>query len=216
MEVITNLKLLSLGFNPIEYGRIFALVDFGNVGKWSSEVSWKINIIRLGKFLGTFCCGQHFFYGHKKGVVTSEQFIVKARSGGFTTHTKEVKRIKHRPDVDELRKMSTTQWAFVKKDKFGYYLTVEKCDFDVEITLTALRRIDDYDTVMLWSGDGDFDALVRYLHKRGKRVIVVAPWGFFSTELQLNHDVYVHPNRLRALIEFTQKPATLASRGQKI
>lgn len=216
MEIITDLKLLGLSFNPAEYGRILTLIDFGNVSKWSSEIHWKIDVARLGAFLDTFCCEQHFFYGHKKGVITSEQFIIKARNSGFVTHTKEVKKIKHRPDIEELRKMSTTQWAFIKKDKFGYFLTVEKCDFDVEITLTALRRINDYDTVMLWSGDGDFNALVRHLRKKGKKVIVVSPWEFFSSELQINHDVHVNPGRLKTLIEYNKKPATLASRGQKI
>lgn len=216
MEIITDLKLLGLGFNPAEYGKIIALIDFGNVSKWSNQIHWKIDVTRLGTFLNTFCYEQHFFYGHRKDVVTSEQFIVKARTNGFVTHTKEVKKIKHRPDLDELRKMSSTQWAFIKKDRFGYFLTVEKCDFDVEITLTALRRINDYDTIMLWSGDGDFDALVRYLRKKNKKIIVVSPWEFFSTELQINHDVHVNPSCLKVLIEYNKKPATLESRRQKI
>ncbi|MBU1092192.1 NYN domain-containing protein [Patescibacteria group bacterium] len=216
MGIITDLKLIGLGFNPAEYGKIIALIDFGNVSKWSNQIHWGIDIARLGELLDTFCEEQHFFYGHRKGVITSEQFIMKARTNGFVTHTKEVKKIRHRPDVNELRKMSQTQRAFIKKDQFGYFLTVEKCDFDVEITLTALRRINDYDTIILWSGDGDFNALVRYLRKKDKKVIVVSPWEFFSKELQKNHDVHINPDRLKMLIGYNKKPATLASRRQKI
>ena len=48
-----------------------------------------------------------------------------------------------------------------------------KGDLDVEITIDALNAIDDYDTLLLFSGDGDYFALTEDLIKKGKKVILV-------------------------------------------
>ena len=48
-----------------------------------------------------------------------------------------------------------------------------KCDFDVEITIDALNLIDEYDTLLLFSGDGDYAALSKDLIAKGKKVILV-------------------------------------------
>lgn len=218
MDTITDFKLLNIGFNPSNYGKILAIVDFGNVSKWPNEIKWQIDIIKLGKLLEIFCDEKHFFYGHKKRVISSEQFIMKARTHGFTTHTKQVKKIKHRPDLEELRNMSTLKRAYLKKDRFGkYYINIEKCDFDVEITMTILRQIKNFDTLMLWSGDGDFGPLVRYIRtKYKKKVIVVCPWRFFSTELNNNKDIHILPNKMQSLLKFqpirNRRPLKVAGR----
>ncbi|MDD3101780.1 MAG: NYN domain-containing protein [Patescibacteria group bacterium] len=48
-----------------------------------------------------------------------------------------------------------------------------KCDFDVEITRDALNAQDNYDTLLLFSGDGDYSALTADLIAKGKKVILV-------------------------------------------
>jgi uncharacterized LabA/DUF88 family protein len=48
-----------------------------------------------------------------------------------------------------------------------------KCDFDVEITRDALNAQDSYDTLLLFSGDGDYSALTEDLIQKGKKVILV-------------------------------------------
>ncbi|MFA6526326.1 MAG: NYN domain-containing protein [Candidatus Buchananbacteria bacterium] len=48
-----------------------------------------------------------------------------------------------------------------------------KCDFDVEITTDALNLIDKFDTLLLFSGDGDYAALSKDLIAKGKKVILV-------------------------------------------
>jgi uncharacterized LabA/DUF88 family protein len=57
-----------------------------------------------------------------------------------------------------------------------------KCDFDVEITRDALNRINDYDTLLLFSGDGDYFALTEDLIKKGKKVILVFAEGHKGKE----------------------------------
>jgi uncharacterized LabA/DUF88 family protein len=48
-----------------------------------------------------------------------------------------------------------------------------KCDFDVEITRDALNALDGYDTLLLFSGDGDYSALANDLIQKGKKMILV-------------------------------------------
>jgi len=51
---------------------------------------------------------------------------------------------------------------------------VKKADWDVGITVDAIRISPSVDTIVLASGDGDFIQLVEYLKNQGKRVEVIA------------------------------------------
>jgi len=57
-----------------------------------------------------------------------------------------------------------------------------KCDFDVEITMNALKEIDNYETLLLFSGDGDYYPLVEELISKGKKVILVFAKGQVGKE----------------------------------
>ncbi len=50
-----------------------------------------------------------------------------------------------------------------------------KCNFDVEITVDAIDKIDDYDICILATGDGDFIRLVKYLRGKGKTMYIIGP-----------------------------------------
>lgn len=57
-----------------------------------------------------------------------------------------------------------------------------KCDFDVEITRDALNLSSNFKTLLLWSGDGDYAALVEDLLTKGKKVIVIFAPGHKGKE----------------------------------
>lgn len=57
-----------------------------------------------------------------------------------------------------------------------------KCDFDVEIARDVLNKIDDYDTLLLFSGDGDYFALAEDLIAKNKKVILVFAEGHKGKE----------------------------------
>ena len=50
----------------------------------------------------------------------------------------------------------------------------KKADWDVGITVDAIRIAPSVDTIVLASGDGDFIQLVEYLKNQGKRVEIIA------------------------------------------
>lgn len=77
-----------------------------------------------------------------------------------------------------------------------------KADMDIEITLEVLSMAEYLDEVILVTGDGDFVALVDWLSKRGKRVIVVGLGrGFTSVELIRACDEYLNLDEIEGAIK---------------
>ena len=84
------------------------------------------------------------------------------------------------------------------KHKFGYKLKTKplkyyadhseghpnrKANFDVEIAVDAVDHRNEFDTFILFSGDCDFEYLIKYLRGKGKRVIVFSRSGHVAKEL---------------------------------
>ncbi len=70
-----------------------------------------------------------------------------------------------------------------------------KGNMDIELTVEALDMSAYYDHLVLFSGDGDFTALVAALQRRGKRVTVVStlttPTPMISDELRRQADFFL-------------------------
>ena len=70
-----------------------------------------------------------------------------------------------------------------------------KGNMDIELTVEALEMAPYYDHMVLFSGDGDFTALVVALQKKGKRVTVVStlttPTPMIADELRRQADAFV-------------------------
>ena len=60
------------------------------------------------------------------------------------------------------------------RDLQEFYGGAKKADWDVGITVDAIRTSTNIDVVILCSGDGDFAPLVEYLKNQGKRVEIIA------------------------------------------
>ena len=61
-----------------------------------------------------------------------------------------------------------------ERDLQEFYGGAKKADWDVGITVDAIRISPGLDVVVLVSGDGDFIPLVEYLKNQGKRVEIIA------------------------------------------
>jgi len=64
-----------------------------------------------------------------------------------------------------------------------FYGGDKKADWDVGITVDAIRLSPSLDTIILVSGDGDYIPLVEYLKNQGKQVEVAAFGGTTSSKL---------------------------------
>lgn len=59
-----------------------------------------------------------------------------------------------------------------------------KCDFDCEISLEVLNDLDKFESLVLFSGDGDYAAIVDELIRKQKQVIVVFARGHKGKEFE--------------------------------
>lgn len=70
-----------------------------------------------------------------------------------------------------------------------------KGNMDIEITVDALELSPHYDHLILFSGDGDFTALVAALQRKGKKVTVVStlstPTPMIADDLRRQADFFV-------------------------
>jgi uncharacterized LabA/DUF88 family protein len=70
-----------------------------------------------------------------------------------------------------------------------------KGNMDIELTVDALDMAAHYDHMVLFSGDGDFTALVAALQRRGKRVTVVStlstPTPMIADDLRRQADFFM-------------------------
>lgn len=59
-----------------------------------------------------------------------------------------------------------------------------KCDFDVEISRDVYNNLENFETIIIFSGDGDYAALAEDLILKGKKVIVVFARGHKGKEYE--------------------------------
>lgn len=197
-------------FEPNSFGNIFAFVDFGNVRHWAKDFWPEENKYRLCKEidiekLAEICEWvnpekKFFYYGyfpenpevadnHPMNLKYKSSIfrINKARKSGFLTKQKEVKMI---PTYDDAGK-------FISK--------IPKCNFDVEITMDIITKLNKYDAVMLFSGDSDFGGLLSYIKEKGKKVIIICTRNRMSKELQKVADKFIPAETLKEFLAYDNK-----------
>ena len=111
--------------------------------------------------------------------------------------------------------MTDVDSSRIKFNEAGYFLEIPKSNFDVEISVDALRKIDDFDTFCLFSGDSDFTYLARFLKRKGKKIIVIASGQVFHTLKDLA-DLYINAQAIKSDISTIKETARLAGRGLDI
>ena len=90
--------------------------------------------------------------------------------GAHRVFTKRIQQIRH----DLTATDSVTNTRLVHSDDRGDFVWIPKCNFDVEMSVDAMRLLGNYDTICLLSGDADFAALVQHLKaKEGKKIILI-------------------------------------------
>ena len=194
-------------FDPKDYGNIYVFVDFGNVRPWAKDLWPEENKFRFCKEVGieklAEVCNwinpvkKLFYYGHyaeninlavdhKDNIKSrnSKFRISKAQKSGFQAKTKLIKMIPHYKE----------DGSFIGK--------TPKCNFDVELTMDILTKIHKYDTVVLFSGDSDFGALLSYVKEKGKKVIVVCTRNRMSNELENVADKFIPAESLESCLGY--------------
>ena len=156
--------------------RTIVIVDYGNVEKWKNSLKWKIGIRELARLVKCFSQGnkelRRFYYGADYGqnekattlVPWSKSVLDTAKFNHFEVIDKKVKYIH---DINNLKGFS------------------KKCDLDVEMSIDLVKMRDSYDTIILFSGDGDLMYAVKYLKDfYGKECYVFGARDHVGREVQ--------------------------------
>jgi uncharacterized LabA/DUF88 family protein len=77
----------------------------------------------------------------------------------------------------------------------------QKANLDIEIVVDMFSTVDQYDQVILFSGDGDFERAIELLRAKNTHITVVSTEGMIARELRNATDRYIDLNDIRAQIE---------------
>ncbi|PIP24999.1 MAG: hypothetical protein COX34_01045 [Candidatus Nealsonbacteria bacterium CG23_combo_of_CG06-09_8_20_14_all_36_12] len=113
----------------------------------------------------------------------SQRKLIRAFAYVVKTKTGEEK-----PFFEALMKLGIETRVRDLQEFFG---GLKKADWDVGITVDAIRIAPSVDTIVLASGDGDFLQLIEYLKNQGKRVEVLAFGRTSSLKLKEASDEFI-------------------------
>ena len=77
----------------------------------------------------------------------------------------------------------------------------QKANLDIEIVVDMFNTVDQYDRVVLFSGDGDFERAIESLRSKNTHITVVSTEGMIARELRNATDRYIDLNDIREKIE---------------
>ncbi|MDY6940202.1 MAG: NYN domain-containing protein [Cyanobacteriota bacterium] len=84
-------------------------------------------------------------------------------------------------------------------DNSGRYS--QKANLDIEIVIDMFNTVEQYNRVILFSGDGDFERAIELLRSKNTHITVVSTEGMIARELRNVTDRYIDLNLIRDKIE---------------
>lgn len=190
-----------------EYGRIFTFIDFSNVNKWfenddqdwnnrllSNDEKISIDIEKLKVFADIFSERVRIYYGEDPKNEGSLKFTYSMRKifGKRDVQTKDLQKIKHYFGSDEQMPIK-----HVAMDEDGKcYVEIRKSNFDVEISVDAIKMLEHYNTFCIFSGDADFVYLNNFLRKKGKKIVIIKG-GYILTKLRESADLVINAQTIK-------------------
>lgn len=159
-------------------------IDAANILYSQQTLGWEIDYEKLINYFkkNTRLISAHFYSGVVSKNIKQEKFFRKMRSFGYKVTTKEVK------------------WI---RDKNGKILK-GKGNLDIELALDLTQDMTHYKTAVLISGDSDFEPAVRFIKRKGKKVLVVSSRGHIAKELIRAADKYIPLEALKTELKRDQ------------
>jgi uncharacterized LabA/DUF88 family protein len=84
-------------------------------------------------------------------------------------------------------------------DSSGRYS--QKANLDIEIVIDMFNTVEQYNRVILFSGDGDFERAIELLRSKNTHITVVSTEGMIAKELRNVSDRYIDLNDIRTHIQ---------------
>lgn len=160
-------------------GKILVMIDAANLESSVKDLGWWIDYLKLRGLFQKQSLVEIRDYCVHHNTENQNKFFSFLKNNGFVLITKPLKIIK--------------EFNIERGD-------IRKANFDVEIAVDAIEMIDKFDTLILFSGDSDFDYLLQRLKMKGKATIVVSAKHHISKELIESSDKYVDLKKLKNFI----------------
>jgi len=128
----------------------------------ADKLCWRVDYRKFEKFFKEIGDLQKInFYSANFGSESHNRFLTFLKNLGLKLKTKSIKEYTdHTPNAPH-----------------------RKANFDVEIAVDATFSLKDYDTFILFSGDCDFEYLLKFLRGQNKTTIVFSRSGHIAREL---------------------------------
>lgn len=166
--------------NKFVKGRVYVFIDAANILYSQQTLGWRVDYKKLKEYFEKECdLHAIYFYTGRVGENNKQNaFLKKLEHMGYIVKAKEVKRIK------------------VSKSAYEW-----KGNLDVELTIDVLGNINNFDTLILMSGDSDFAPLLDVVKAQHKRTLVMSTKGHISKEL-LDRAKYISLKKLKDFIAY--------------
>lgn len=154
-------------------------IDGANIFYTQKQIGWNINWIKVKKYLckNSQIIEMRYYIGVKKNDIQMSKYLNYLEKIGMTTVIKPIKII---------------------KTSHG---NIFKSNFDVEMATDIIIDTVSMDKIVLFTGDSDFNYLIKKLKDLGKYIVVYSTRKMLSWELKLNANQYVFLEDIRYQIE---------------
>lgn len=152
--------------------RIYAFIDSQNLNVSVQKYGWKMDWRKFRKFLADKYGVKYafMFIGY---VPEHEDIYEKMHQAGY--------RVVLKPTFDMSRPREVVATPDANEPAENVAKKPVKGNIDADMVLWAMKEMKNYDKAIIVSGDGDFFALVEYLHQQGKLLKVLTPTGQYSS-----------------------------------
>lgn len=170
----------------------YVFIDSSNLfygGK--GRLTWRIDYEKLSNYLKRKYLAKKIFYYSGINTYGYNPKLLSVEPYPIQKHIKFVEKKIKKSEQKEKRyiEKDLARAKFLRRiEGFGYILRLKpikyiksfdgtikmKANCDVDLTLDAMRLIGEYQKILVLSGDGDFEILLRYLKEQGRDIEIIA------------------------------------------
>lgn len=160
-------------------GKVLVIIDAANLESALKDLGWRVDYKKLRELFGENLIETRDYCVHH-GTENQNKFFSFLKNNGFTLITKPLKIIK----IEDIQRGD-----------------IRKANFDVEIAVDVMEMTNRFETLVLFSGDSDFNYLLRNLKKKNKKIIVISTTKHVAKELIESCDKYIDLKKIQQQVE---------------
>jgi uncharacterized LabA/DUF88 family protein len=164
--------------------RTIVFIDASNIIYGCRNEGWKVDFKKLFRYLKERYSSQKIYYfaGVLQNNVKQKEFYKVMENIGYDLILKPVKLFRNGKNI------------------------VRKANCDVDLTFYAMRDFDKYDFGIFFTGDGDFEVLIKYLLEKKKKVKIIANGSRTAKEIKkIVGDNFTELNSIKPIISLIKQ-----------